>query len=159
MQFNATMEFDIPVTAERADQIVDRLADFAAAVEATAAGHLLVTITLDADTVTAATRLALGLAGDLAFPLTRVEVLSTADFDRRLGAADLDDVISVAEAANELGVSSQAIRQRLEAGTLAGRKAGRTWHVSREGVLAAIARQRSGTRIRRRSATTTASDG
>ena len=45
---------------------------------------------------------------------------------------------------------------RLEAGTLAGRKAGRAWHVSRESVLAAKARQRSGTRIRRRPTNATA---
>lgn len=163
MKFNASMEFDVSVTAELADQVVDRLASWAAAAETTTSGHLQVTLTLDADSVAAATRLALGLVAELDFPLTRVEVLSTADFDRRLGLGDLDDVVSVAEAAAELGVSAQAIRQRLEAGTLAGRKAGRAWHVSREAVLAAKARQMSGTRIRRapgsRQATASRGDG
>lgn len=152
MKFNATMEFDVSVTAELADQVVDQLASWAAAAETAPSGYLQVTITLDADSVAAATRLTLGLAGELDFSLSRVEVLSTTDFDRRLGLGDLDDVVSVAEAASELGVSAQAIRQRLEAGTLAGRKAGRAWHVSRGAVLAAKARQRSGTRIRRRPA-------
>lgn len=163
MKFNACLEFDVSVTAELADQVVDRLANWAAAVETATSGQLRVTITLDADSVAAAARLALGLVAELDFPLTRVEVLSTADFDRRLGLGDLDDVVSVAEAAAELGVSAQAVRQRLEAGTLAGRKAGRAWHVSREAVLAAKARQMAGTRIRRapvaRPATASSGDG
>ena len=79
------------------------------------------------------------------------------------GLGDLDDVVSVAEAAAELGVSAQAVRQRLESGTLAGRKAGRAWHVSREAVLAAKARQMAGIRIRRapvaRPATASSGDG
>lgn len=149
MKFNATMEFDVDLTAELAHQVVDLLADFAAATETSEAGRLQLTITLDADSVPAATRLALGLARQLGPALLRIEVLSSVDFDRRVGLGDLDDVVSVAEAATELGVSTQAIRQRLEAGTLTGRKAGRAWHVSREAVLAAKARQRSGKRIRR----------
>lgn len=43
-------------------------------------------------------------------------VLSPADFDRRPGLGDLDDVVSIAEAAVELGVSTQAVRRRIEAG-------------------------------------------
>lgn len=149
MKFNATMEFNTVLTPETADQVVDRLADFAAAAETSEAGNLQVTITLEADSVQTAAHLALGLAREGNLELLRIEVLSTNAFDRRIGLGDLHDVISVKEAAVELGVSPQAIRQRLEADTLAGRKAGRTWHVSREAVYAAKARQRTGTRVRR----------
>lgn len=149
MKFNATIEVAGTANAETADQVVDQLSEFSAAVATSDAGDTVVTVTLEAASVAGATHLALGIARELELELRRIEVLSTADFDRRLGLDDLDDVVSVSEAAAELGVSTQAVRQRLEAGTLTGRKAGRVWHVSREAVTAAKARQRAGTRIRR----------
>lgn len=157
MLFNVTLEISGTPTPESADRIVDQLSDFAAAVSTSEPGDMLVTITFEAPSVAAAAHLALGLAQDFKLgELRRLEVLSTAAFDRRLGLADLEDVVSVGEAAAELGVSTQAVRQRLEAGTLAGRKAGRSWHVSREAVVAAKARQQAGKRIRRAGSTSAA---
>ncbi len=79
-----------------------------------------------------------------------IEVLPTAAYDARLGMAGLQEVLSVGETATELGISEQAVRQRLDAGTLAGRKAGRAWHIPREAVEAAKTRQQTRTRVRRR---------
>ena len=141
MTFIATLEFDATRTPEVADRIVDQLSDFAAALSTSDTGGTLVRITVDAPSVAIAAQITLGLARDVQFQLRRIEVLSTADFDRRLHIGPLDDVVS-GKAAAALGVSTQAIRQRLEAGTLTGRKAGRTWHVSRAAVAAAQARHK-----------------
>lgn len=149
MTYDATMEFVGDPTPDRAEQVVGQLADFDAAVSSSEAGDLLVSITLEASSLAIATHLALGLAREFELELRRLEVLSTADSDRRRSIGALDDVMSVGEAAEVLGVSTQAIRQRLEARTLAGRKAGHAWHISRDAVEAAKTRQDEGTRVRR----------
>ena len=136
------------------------------------------TITLTAGTVRQATQLALALVDDALRHLPNphdpdlatqvlsnhnlsstgedlavaLEVLPTLEYDARLGMAGLQEVLSVGETAAELGISEQAVRQRLDNGTLAGRKAGRAWHIPREAVEAAKTRQQTGTRIRRRPA-------
>ena len=57
-----------------------------------------------------------------------LEIVPTAAWDRRLGrTTNEDDLIGVTEAAGALGVTPQAVRERLAAGTLPGRKIGRNW--------------------------------
>lgn len=57
-----------------------------------------------------------------------LEIVPTAAWDRRLGrTTNGDDLIGVTEAAGVLGVTPQAVRERLAAGTLPGRKIGRNW--------------------------------
>jgi len=150
MMYNAIVELDGARTPESADVIVDHLSEFDTAVAVSTSGNMILMIALDAPSVAAATRSALGLALDFQLGgLRRLEVLSQEDYRRRVGVADLEDGLNVREAAAELGVSTQAVRQRLKAGTLTGRKDGRTWHVSRAAVAAAKARQQAGARIRR----------
>ena len=57
-----------------------------------------------------------------------LEIVPTAAWDRRLGrTTNEDDLIGVTEAAGALEVTPQAVRERLAAGTLPGRKIGRNW--------------------------------
>lgn len=149
MEFNATVELAVQPDPELADRVVDQLADFAAAASPTDRGRLAVTLTLAAASVQQAALLALSLAANLqlADPVA-LEILPTADFDRRLGLESLEEVLTVNEAAAQLGISRQAVLQRLDAGTLVGRKAGRSWHIPRGAVEAARTRQETGTRVR-----------
>jgi hypothetical protein len=59
-----------------------------------------------------------------------IEVIPTQMWDRREGLK-VDDVelVSVTEAATILGLTNQAVRDRITAGTLPGRKIGRNWLV------------------------------
>ena len=62
--------------------------------------------------------------------LVGIEVIPTQMWDRREGLK-VDDVelVSVTEAATILGLTNQAVRDRITAGTLPGRKIGRNWLV------------------------------
>ena len=62
--------------------------------------------------------------------LVGIEVIPTQMWDRREGMK-VDDVelVSVTEAATILGLTNQAVRDRITAGTLPGRKIGRNWLV------------------------------
>jgi excisionase family DNA binding protein len=59
------------------------------------------------------------------------EVMTTAEFDQRLGMAPLPELLSVTEAAAVIGVSGARVRQLLDEGRLAGTKIGATWAVPR----------------------------
>ncbi len=177
MDYNATLELDVRPDPDLTEQLVDQLAAFAAAAAPTDAGRLTLTVTITASSVRQAAQLAVALVDralrdlsnpDLSTPdpdlptpvlsslvagedlVVGLEVLPTAVYDARLGMAGLQEVLSVGETATELGISEQAVRQRLDAGTLAGRKAGRAWHIPREAVEAAKTRQQTRTRVRRR---------
>lgn len=60
-------------------------------------------------------------------PVTAIEVMTSEDFDRRHGFAPLPELVSITEAAKQLGVSRQAVHQRVESGSLPGQKVGTTW--------------------------------
>jgi hypothetical protein len=113
------------------EQLVDQLADHDAAAAPLAGGWAQVTITLPADTLRQAISTASALVHAAAGtgPVRRLEVLSTDDFDRRQGLQPVPELVSVTDAAASLGVSRQAVLQRLESGSLAGRKIGKTWVV------------------------------
>ena len=63
--------------------------------------------------------------------LVGIEVIPTRMWDRREGLK-IDDVefVGVSEAAIRLGITPQAVRDRIASGRLSGRKVGRNWVVS-----------------------------
>ena len=134
MDYNATLTITpfSPVEDDEAvDALMEALADYHPAVGdapaspgARPAGGTLPPPTL-AQAVATATALA-AQVGDL----EGIEVIPTQVWDRRAGLK-IDDVelVSVTEAATILGLTSQAIRDRITAGTLPGRKIGRNWLV------------------------------
>ena len=133
MDYNATLTItpSSPVEDDPVDVLMDAFADYHPAVgDAPASpGALQVVITLPAHTLAQAVATATALAAQVG-DLEGIEVIPTQVWDRREGLK-IDDVelVSVTEAATILGLTSQAVRDRITAGTLPGRKIGRNWLV------------------------------
>lgn len=146
MDFNVTAE--LLVSADRADAVVEQLKDFAAAASPSPAGHLEVVLTIPAHDTRQAATLALSLLAE--WPLRTLEVLPTELWDERQEAAGAPASFSVTEVAADLGISRQAVLQRLEAGTLLGTKVGGTWTIPASALAEARRRQSRGERGGRR---------
>ena len=111
------------------DELVDRLVDYHPAVGPSdlVPGAREVVITLPAASLSQAITTVRAVAAPLGV-LHGLEIVPTAAWDHRLGrTTNGDDLIGVTEAAGVLGVTPQAVRERLAAGTLPGRKIGRNW--------------------------------
>jgi hypothetical protein len=134
MDYNATLTItpSSPVEDDEAvDVLMEAFADYHPAVgDAPASpGALQAVVTVPAHTLAQAVATATALATQVG-DLEGIEVIPTQVWDRRAGLK-IDDVelVSVTEAATILGLTSQAIRDRITAGTLPGRKIGRNWLV------------------------------
>ena len=131
--YNAIVDLGIP--GEPADELLAPLAVFHAVAAASRRGTVEVILTLPAESLRQAvtTALAVCQAASGREPVA-VHVLTTADFDAGLWLTPGSDELSVAEAAELLGVTPSAVRQRLANRTLAGWRAGRDWRVPRAAV-------------------------
>ena len=134
MDYNATLTIHVNKPATEDDDIDNLMETFAsyhpAVGDAPACpGALKAVITLPAHTLAQAVATATALATQVG-DLEGIEVIPTQVWDRREGLK-VDDIelVSVTEAATILGLTSQAIRDRITAGTLPGRKIGRNWLV------------------------------
>jgi excisionase family DNA binding protein len=126
--YNARIEYATRDDVD--DDLLDALAPYHPATGRGVRGHVAAIITLPAENLVQATRTALAVAEDaIAAEVLAIEVLPTAEFDARNGLDPLPELLSVTEAAERLGVSRQAVLQRLESGSLAGTKVGTTWVV------------------------------
>ncbi len=127
MDYNATLTL---TTGADDDELVDRLIDYHPAVSPSTAipDAWEATITLPATNLGQALTTARALAADLG-ELHGLEVIPTRAWDRRQNQPPDIRLVSVTEAAEHLGVTPQAVRERLAAGTLAGTKIGRNWAV------------------------------
>ena len=135
MDYNATLTIHAnrPVEGDDAiDDLMEALADYHPAVGDAPAcpGALNAVITLPAHTLAQAVSTASALAAQIG-DLVGIEVIPTRMWDRREGLK-IDDVefVGVSEAAIRLGITPQAVRDRITSGRLPGRKVGRTWVVS-----------------------------
>ena len=134
MDYNATLTIT-PSSPVEDDDTIDALMEAFAAYhpavgDAPASpGALQAVVTVPAHTLAQAVATATALATQVG-DLEGIEVIPTQVWDRREGLK-IDDVelVSVTEAATILGLTSQAIRDRITAGTLPGRKIGRNWLV------------------------------
>ena len=135
MDYNATLTIHVNKPATEDDDIDDLMETFAsyhpAVGDAPACpGALKAVITLPAHTLTQAVATATALAAQVG-DLVGIEVIPTRMWDRREGLK-IDDVdfVGVSEAAVRLGITPQAVRDRIASGRLPGRKVGRNWVVS-----------------------------
>ena len=128
--YNARLELRRRATPGLAERLVDELADHHPAVGRTDTGHIEVVITLPAETLRQAVVTALALVTDAA----GVEVMTTAEFDRRLHLPEMPDLVSVGEAAELLGVSRQAVHQGIASGSLPARRVGKSHVLPRAAV-------------------------
>jgi hypothetical protein len=114
------------ITEDRIDGIMTELAPYHVAVGGVAIygiNRLGVTITLPAENAEQATRSAIAIAGHAmvansphGIVLVGVEVLTTADWDKREGWDHVPELVSVVEAGQLLGRTPQRIRQMIDEG-------------------------------------------
>lgn len=133
--YNATIEFDTPATASAAERVVDALSAYHPAAGRSDRGRLEVTLTVPAADFVQLMQTTVAItARAIDAPVLRVEFTPTEEFDRRQGLAPIPELVSVAEAAEILGVTRQAVQQRLESGSLPGRRVGKAWVIQRAAV-------------------------
>jgi excisionase family DNA binding protein len=126
------------------DDLIDALTGYSPAVGRSDRGRVEVIITVPADTLRQAVTTALPLleqAGNSG--VIALEVMSTAEFDARLGVEPLPDLVSGPEAATILGVSRQRVLQMVEEGKLPGTLVGRSIVIPRAAVHAYQAMQQA----------------
>ena len=140
--YNARVDLDRPAPAghddEWTDRAIDGLRGFSPAISRGLHGGATIDFTVPAADVRQAATIALSLASDVAegADVVGLELLTTAEFDRRAGA-HLPRLLSVSEVAQRLGISRQAVLQRIDSGSMPATKVGTTWVVP-EGVAPTV---------------------
>lgn len=129
---NARIELRARDITPMADDLIDALTGYSPAIGLSERGWVEVIISVPATDLRQAFTTATALVAQ-ATPLEQlvVEVMTTDEFDARLGLDPVPELVSVTEAADILGVTRQAVLQRLDAGTLPGRRVGNAWVVQR----------------------------
>jgi excisionase family DNA binding protein len=100
-------------------------------------GHAEVSLTVPADGVVQATQTAVGVVLQAMsshgppVPVLAVEVLPADERVRRSGLQPLPPLVSVPDAGALLGISRQAVLQRIESGSLPATRVGRTYAIQR----------------------------
>ena len=137
--YNIRAETTVSLDEKHTVAVLDALAAYHPAIGRSAFGRAEVIITLPAETVAqaAATATAVIAAAIAPAELLGLEILTTADFDRRTGLEPVPELMSVTEAALALHISRQAVLQRIDAGTLAATRIGTTWAIPAAVVMAA----------------------
>lgn len=129
-QYNATGTLNRPlakINPDTLDTIIDKLTDYHPAITAGPTGNAHVIITYPADNLPQAITTARGLLAGLT--LVGLEVIPTDLWDKRAGITPLPEMYSVPEAAARLGVTRQAVQQRIDSGSLPAVRIGKTWAI------------------------------
>lgn len=114
----------------------DVLVDYHPTVGRTMHGRIEVTVTITGESLRQAFSTAIAVTADATgSDIRAVEILPSEDFNSHHTVERVPELLSVTETAAELGVTPQAVRQRLDGGTIAGTKIGSTWAVPRAEVL------------------------
>ncbi|NNG20479.1 helix-turn-helix domain-containing protein [Naumannella sp. ID2617S] len=134
-EYNAIATYDLPYRGHLANEFTvdthERLERYHPATGASADGHGQVTITLHAEDLGQAMDLAARLLASAGSPpALELEVLTTERFDARAGLIPVPELVSISEAATQLGISRQAVLQRIEAGRIPARKVGSAWVIA-----------------------------
>ncbi|WKN47168.1 helix-turn-helix domain-containing protein [Nocardioides sp. Arc9.136] len=127
------------LAGDRVDELLEQLATYHAAIGTSPRGFLSATITVPAESLAQATTTALAVVSSAfgAEPIA-CTVLTTAEHDARQGWESTPEVVSVSEAATLLGISRQAVLQRIAGKSLPATRVGRSWTVPRAAVDAII---------------------
>ncbi|KAB2806983.1 helix-turn-helix domain-containing protein [Pimelobacter simplex] len=119
-------------TAARAEQLLEQLQDLHAAVSVSERGWVTIDVTLPAEHVRQAVMLAIAAVEQAgAHAVVAVTAMTEEEADQREGWETLPDLVSVTEAAAELGVSRQAVLDRIGRHTLPATKIGRDYAIPR----------------------------
>ena len=129
-EYTVRVELQAPADPDRLDAIVSDLAEYHAAASRSLLGRAEVTISLPAETLRQAASTAVSVVESATgASAVAVDVATSADFDKVLGLDPVPELLSVTQVAERLGVSRQAVLQRLTAGTLPGTRVGEAWAV------------------------------
>jgi excisionase family DNA binding protein len=132
--YSTHIEFDRRNLApDDAERLVDTLAEWHAAVGTSPRGWVDVQLTIPADSLEGAVRLALAVTTPAiqatqsmqAQPLS-ITAMPEVEFDSRLGVTTMPDLVSVTDAAKALGVSRQRVLQMIDEGKLSSTRVGTT---------------------------------
>ncbi|MCV2396182.1 helix-turn-helix domain-containing protein [Actinotalea sp. M2MS4P-6] len=128
--------YNVVVDIGRVDPValdLDPLAELHAVAAGTCYGTLELILTLPAEDLRQAASLGWSVVKAAGHEPQALTVMTIADFDLRWGL-DEPATITVREAAELLGVSPQAVRQRLDSGSLPGERRGRDWHLPKRAI-------------------------
>jgi excisionase family DNA binding protein len=140
--YSAHVETDLRKTPADVDSLLEQLEQFHAALGMSPAGLFSVQMTVTGETLPQAAVVATAVVeAVVGAPVVSIEIMTETEFNRREGFDDVDDLVSVPEAAELLGVSRQAVGQRIRSGSLPGQRRGRDWMLPRKAVEAAAARK------------------
>jgi hypothetical protein len=116
-EWNAILELDETITEDRADALMDALADYAVSVGSAPHNRISVTLTLPASNLMQAVRTAIAVAEAASSAnVIGLEVLPTEEFDARSGLEPIPALVSVAEAAEMLEVTKIRVNQMISEG-------------------------------------------
>jgi excisionase family DNA binding protein len=127
--YNAIIEFDLPMEPTRAERLLDEMAAYHPATGRSLTGNLELTITMPGEDLGQVMRTTAALLAELDLPAIRLEVMPTVEFDRRSWVQPVPELLSVTDAAKSLGVSRQAVLQRIEGGRLEASRIGNSWAI------------------------------
>lgn len=134
--YNAVAELDAPFDEDTAEQLLGPIADYSGAAGRSELGHTEVVFTLPAETLRQANTTALAILETYPWPLRSLRVLPTDDYDRLVDAIDVPPLVSVQEAADQLGISRQGVLKAITTGSLPAIRVGSTWIVRESAVRA-----------------------
>ncbi len=128
--YNATLELDTPardVEGAPGDELLAKYSDYHTVITRSLLGRAELILSFPAAGLWQATATARALAADL--PVTRLTVERSVDFDKRSEAEVPSRLLSVTEAAEQLGLTRAGVQRRIDAGSLAAVKVGSTWAI------------------------------
>lgn len=129
--FHATVEID-KRDAFGVDAMMDALASYHPAIGQSVRGFASATISLPAETLAqACTTAAAVVSAAFGGPAIAAVVMTEPEFLARQGWAPVPDLVSVSEAAQLLGISRQAVLQRIGSKSLPAEKVGRGYAIPR----------------------------
>lgn len=137
-EYNALIDIG---SAKPDDVDLDAFAQHHGVLAGTPYGTLEVILTVPAETLQQAAVTALALVAAAGHQPQALRVMTTDAFDNGYAQPE-PQTFSVAEAAQVLGVTPSAVRQRLAGGSLPGRRDGRDWRIPRAAVDRLIASTR-----------------
>lgn len=118
---------------DRIDDLLDRLARYHPTLTSGHRGRLVVMVSLPAEHVAQAVTTAVAVVEAAAGAATvAVEAMASDEFDARQGWTPLPELITVTEAAQMLGVTRQAVLDRIRRHTLPAEKVGRDYAIPRQ---------------------------
>jgi len=124
MEHNIRMEYRLPATEENGETLMTAFAQYHPAAGNAGNGNIDVWITVQANDALQAIDLGVTLSRKVDGTLVALEVLPTADFDRREGLTPVPELIGADEAAEILGISRQAVGKKFREGSLPGHRVG-----------------------------------